>query len=59
VGTVKDASQERHPKTATPPKMVEKLKDLIATDAKFTTKYIAKCIGISVGAAHTILRRDL
>jgi hypothetical protein len=37
--------------------MVEKVKHLIATDARFTIRYIAKCAGISVEAAHTILRR--
>ena len=57
--SVKDAPHARRPKTATSPKLVEKVKDLIATDARFTTRYIAKCVGISVGAAHTILRRDL
>jgi hypothetical protein len=39
--------------------MVEKVKDLIAFDAKFTIRYIAKCVGISVGASHTMLRLDL
>jgi hypothetical protein len=39
--------------------MVVKVKDLSATNAKCTTRYIAKCVGISVGAAHIILRRDL
>jgi hypothetical protein len=43
---------------ATSPKMVEKVKDSIAPDARFTTWYKDKCVGISVGAAHTILRRD-
>ena len=40
-------------------KIVEKVTNLVATDARFTTRHIAKCVGISVGAAHTILRRDL
>jgi ribosomal protein S25 len=57
--SVKDAPHARRPKTSTSPKMVEKLKDLIATDARFTTRYIAKCVGISVGAARTILRSYL
>jgi hypothetical protein len=35
--------------------MVEKVKDLIATDARLTTRYIAKCVGIAVAASHTIL----
>ena len=57
----KDAPHARRPKTATSQKMVEKVKNLVATDARFTTRHIAKCVGtsISVGAAHTILRRDL
>ena len=32
---------------------------MVATDARFTTRHIAKCSGISVGAGHTIIRRDL
>ena len=40
-------------------KIVEKVTNLVATDARFTTRHIVKCVGISVGAAHTILRRDL
>ena len=32
---------------------------MVAADARFTTRHIAKYVGISVGAAHTILRRDL
>ena len=40
-------------------KKVEKVTHLVATDARFTTMHIAKCTGISVGAAHTILRHDL
>jgi hypothetical protein len=59
VDSVKDAPHARRPKTATSPKMVEKVNCVIAIDAKFTTRYIAKCFGISVGADHTILRRDL
>jgi hypothetical protein len=45
-----DSVKLRRPKTATLPKMVEKVKDLIAFDASFI---------INAGAAHTILRRDL
>ena len=48
----------RRPKTATSQKIVEKVANLFATDARFTTSYIAKWVGISVGAAHTILGRD-
>jgi hypothetical protein len=35
-----------------------KIKDLIATDARSRTMYIAKFVCISVGAAHTNIRRD-
>ena len=40
-------------------KIVEKVTNLVATDARFTTRHIANCVGISVEAAHTIFRRDL
>jgi hypothetical protein len=32
---------------------------LIATDARFSTWYIAKWVGVSVGATHTVLRNGL
>jgi hypothetical protein len=51
VNSVKDAPYERRPKTATSPKMVEKVKDLMATDARFTTRHKAECVGMSGGAA--------
>ena len=54
VDSVKDAPHARRPKTATSQKIVEKVKNLVATDARFTTSHITKCVGISVGAAHTI-----
>ena len=59
VNLVEDAPHARRPKTATSQKIVEKVTNLVATDAGFTTRHIAKCVGISLGAAHTILRRDL
>ena len=59
VDSIEDAPHSRRPKTATSQKIVEKVTNLVATDARFTTRHIAKCVGISVGAAHTILRRDL
>ena len=59
LNSVEDAPHARRPKTATSRQTVEKVTNLIATDARFTTRHIAKCIGISVEAAHTILRRDL
>jgi hypothetical protein len=59
VDSVKDAPHACRPKTAISPKVVEKVKDLIAIHTRFRTRYIAKCVGIPIGAAHTILRRDL
>ena len=59
VDLVEDAPHAHRPKTATSQKIVEKVTNLVATDARFTTGHIAKCVGISVGAAHTVLRRDL
>ena len=42
VDLVEDAPHERRPKTATSQKIVEKVKNLVATDARFTTRHIAK-----------------
>ena len=56
VDSVEDAPHARRPKTATSQKVVEKVTNLVA---RFTIRHIAKCVGISVGAVHTILRRDL
>jgi histone-lysine N-methyltransferase SETMAR len=56
VDSVKDAHHARHPKNAISAKKVVKVN---ATDTRFTTRYTAKCVGISVGATHNILRRDL
>ena len=59
VDSVEDAPHARCPKTATSQKIVEKVTNLVATDVRFTTRHIAKCLDISVGAAHTMLRHDL
>ena len=59
VDSVEDAPHASHLTIATSQNIVEKVTNLVATDARFTTRHIAKCIGISVEAAHTILRRDL
>ena len=48
VDPVEDAPHARHPKTATSQKIVEKVTNLVATDARFTTRHLAKCVGISV-----------
>ena len=57
VDSVEDAPHAHSPKTATSQKIGEKVTNLVATYARFTTKHVAKCVGISVGATHTILRR--
>ena len=59
VDSVEDAPYARRPKTATSHKIVEKVTNLVATDAIFKNRHIAKCVSISVGTAHKILRRDL
>ena len=59
VDSVEDGPHARRPKTATSQKIVIKVTNLVATDARFIIRYIAKCVGISVGAVHTTLRRDL
>jgi hypothetical protein len=59
VDPVKNVPQACLLKIASSPKMVWKVKNLIAIDARFTTRYIiTNCVCISVVAAHTILRRD-
>jgi hypothetical protein len=40
-------------------KWLKEIKDLIANNANCKTRYIAKCVGITVIAAGTIPRRDL
>ena len=59
VDSVEDAPHARRLKTATSQKIVEKVTNLVATDAIFTTRHIAKCVCMSVGAARLILSRDL
>ena len=59
VDSVEDEPHACCPKTATSQKIVEKVTNLVAIDARFTTRHMAKCFGISVGAAHTILRCDI
>ena len=59
VDLVGDAPCACRPKTATSQKIVEKVTNLVATDARFTTRHITKCVGILEGTAHAILRRDL
>jgi argonaute-like protein implicated in RNA metabolism and viral defense len=44
VDSVKDVPHARRQKTATTSTMVEKVQDLIATDARFTTRYIANAL---------------
>ena len=59
VDSVEDAPHAPRPKNGILQKIVEKVTNLVAADARFTTGHIAKCVGTSIGAAHTILRRDL
>ena len=59
VNSVENAPHARRPKTATSQKVVENVTNLVTTDARFTTRHIAKWVDISVGAAHTIFRHDL
>lgn len=56
---LEDVPHARRPRSATGPKMVAKVKKMVANDARFSVKHIARCVGISTGAVHTILKRDL
>lgn len=57
--STEDALHARRTKTATSVKMVAQVKEIVNTDARYTTRQIASIVGISLGAAHTILKRDL
>lgn len=57
--SVKDAPKSGRKKTAITPKNIQKVKDLIARDARYTVGNIARFVGISVGSVHTILKKIL
>ena len=57
--STEDASHCRRPKTATSAKMVAKVKQIVTSDARYTTRQIASMVGISFGAAHAILKHNL
>jgi hypothetical protein len=56
---IEDSTKIRLPKTATSVKMVAKVKVIINTDARYTTRQMASVVGTSLGATLTILKRDL
>ena len=43
-------------KTAMSAKMVATVKETVATDERYTARQISSVVGISLGAAHTILK---
>jgi len=45
--------------TATNPEMIEKVRKMVSTDARFTVREIARKVGISIGAVHSILIKHL
>ena len=57
--STEDAPHDRRPKTATYAKMVARVKEIIATDTRYTARQKASMAGLSLGAAHTILKRNL
>ena len=56
---MQDASSGHRRKTATSPKMLEKVREIVSTDTRFTVREIARKVGISIGAVHSILRKHL
>ena len=56
---VKDAPRSGRKKSVITPKNIQKVKDLIAQDARYTVGDIARYVGISVGPAHIILKKIL
>jgi hypothetical protein len=59
VNLTKDAHHAERPKTATSEEMVPKMKEIVYIDVRYSIRQIANIVGISKGAAHTILKHDL
>ena len=57
--STKDAPHCLSPKTAISAKMVARVKEIVATDAIYTTRQTPIVVGISLGAAHIILKCNL
>ena len=56
---IEDAPKSGRKTSAITPKNIKKVKDLIALDARYTVRDIARIVGISVGSAYTILKKIL
>ena len=59
ITSLQDAPCGHRKKTATGPQMVEKVREIVSADARFTVREIARKVGISIGAVHSILRKHL
>ena len=47
------------PSATTETKMVARVEEIVATDARYTARLMGSMVGISLGAARTILKRNL
>ena len=56
---MQNAPRGNRKKTATSPKMVDRIREILSKDARFTIRDIARKVGISIGAVHTILKKHL
>jgi len=57
--SLQDAPCGHRKKTATNPEMIEKVRKMVSTDARFTVREIARKVGNSIGAVHSILIKHL
>ena len=59
VESIKNAPKSGRPKFASRKVIVSKIKEIIEGDARFTVRYIAQKVGISLSTAHLILKKHL
>ena len=57
--TTEDKPRSGRPSTSRTPKMIEKVRQMLAKDGLLTLRLIAEELGISKDMAHTIVRDDL
>lgn len=56
---LKDAARPGRPVTSTTPKNVEKIRELLKTDARLTVRQLSRMTGLSLSRVHLILKKHL
>ena len=59
VESIKNAPKSGKPKFASRKEIVPKIKEIVEGDARFTVRYIARKVGISLSTVHLILEKHL